>query len=100
MVENRKFLREMKKRTGCNYDDIEFFINELSDYVVTAVSKGETIRIKGLGMFDSKYVESKTGVMKMGVNKGQEYVSKEYYKPVFRPSTKFINTLKNKGGDK
>lgn len=72
----------LSQKNNCSKRDAEAFLRELISIVTDTVSEGNSLRINGLGVFKSQWVEDRASV---NVRTGEPYLIPGHYKLTFTP---------------
>lgn len=68
---------------------IEAVFDGFKEVVYDSMEDGEDVTLPGLGKFKAKTVAERSGVVKLGINKGDTWYKPEHKKPTFKLSDSF-----------
>ncbi|MBS3770978.1 MAG: integration host factor subunit beta [Bacteroidales bacterium] len=86
-----ELIDEMAKKTGIEKKNIEQIMETFMETVKESMIGGEDVYLRGFGSFVVKKRAQKKG---RDIGKNKEIVIPEHYIPVFKPSKKFVNRVK------
>lgn len=77
-------------RSGDSKEQVESFLRELFDIIVSELERGDTVKVPGIGAFKTIVVEARKSV---NVNTGEEVLIPEHKKVVFLPCKELAATV-------
>lgn len=77
-------------RSGDSKEQVECFLRELFDIIVSELERGDTVKVPGIGAFKTIVVEARKSV---NVNTGEEVLIPEHKKVVFLPCKELAATV-------
>lgn len=77
-------------RSGESKEQVESFLRELFDIIVSELERGDTVKVPGIGAFKTIVVEARKSV---NVNTGEEVLIPEHKKVVFLPCKELAATV-------
>lgn len=69
------------------------YVEAVLESIQEAVASGSVVKLIGFGNFERKEIKGATGTIQFGDRKGQEWETKDSFKPVFKASELFTNRV-------
>lgn len=83
----------LKHETGLSEEQVELFLEKLSNLIIKSVQKGEKVQVTNLGTFKVKVRKGRLG---RNLRTGQRMQISEQLTPVFVPSYNFKDIVKGR----
>ena len=88
-----KLASSIAKKTGATNKEVLSILECFFNTVISTMSQGESISIRGFGTFSNKKRAKK---LARNMQTNTAIIIDECYVPKFKPATSFVNTIKDK----